>query len=142
MGISGFFVSVIILCFMCDKAVSNGCDYDALITSLTECRENLHALSEAFYPPVNNNPEFVTVHYNFTESDVTISEETWYWSAVTSHFLHPYEVFQYLSLFFAKPRQFYVGEVEITINGTDPLVAGCAEDNYVMQLVTQRVREF
>ena len=112
---------------------------NALITSLVNNRDNLHALSEALYPPVNDNPEFMTVNYNFT--DVYNSEETWYWSAVISHFIHPYEVFQYLSLFFAKPRKFYVGDVQIKFIGTDPLVTECANDNHVMQLVTQRVSQ-
>ena len=136
MGMSAFFVFVS-LCFL---SVSNGCKYEALIKSLMNNRDNRHALSETFYPPVNNNPEFVTVHYNFTDIGNNF-EETWYWSAVTSHFIHPYEVFQYLSLFFAKPRIFYVGEVQINFIGTDPSVTECANDNHVMQLVTQRVSQ-
>jgi hypothetical protein len=134
MGVSGFFIFVS-LCFI---SLSNGCKYQALITSLMSNSDNLHALSEAFYPPVNNNPEFMTVHYNFTDVG---NEETWYWSAVTSHFIHPYEVFQYLSLFFVKPRVFYVGEVQINFTGTDSMVTECINDNHVMQLVTQRVSQ-
>ena len=128
-------VVVSCLCFH-SVSISVACKYDALKSSLANGPDNLNALSEAFFPPVDNNPEFVTVVYNFNDIPTT---ETWYWSTVTSHFLHPYEVFQYISLFFVKPRRFYIGKVELNITGTGSNVTECVDNISVMQLLTQRV---
>ena len=113
------------------------CRYKDLENSLLNTEENLYQLSRAFFPPVQNPPEFVTVSYYFPELDQT---KVWYWSVFTSSFIHPPEVLQFISLFFTKPHYFYNGTVQLILNDTALERAGnCADDLLSMQLLTQRV---
>jgi hypothetical protein len=108
------------------------CDYVALAEAVINNNTNLYEISHAFFPPAANPPEFVAVNYflNGTENQM------WYWSTFTSSFIHPPEVIQFMSLFFAKPHNYYKGEVRISIPDE---VAGCVNDLPKMQLLTQRV---
>lgn len=108
------------------------CNYVALAEAVVINTTNLYELSRAFFPPAANAPEFVAVNYflNGTEN------QTWYWSTFTSSFIHPPEVIQFMSLFFAKPHSYYKGEIRIIIPDE---VAGCVTDLQKMQLLTQRV---
>ena len=110
--------------------------YCELENSLLATEHNIDQLTRAFFPAEENTPEFVTITYNFNNTDSQI----WYWSAQTSHFLHPFEVFQFLSLFFSKPEPYYTGVMVINLK------VECAdltsdESFRMLQLFTQRVSE-
>ena len=109
--------------------------YQKLVQSLLSSSENIFQLSKAFFPPRDNSPEFVTVRYYFgaIDSNETTSS-VWFWSAYTSHFLHSPHTFQFLSLFFGTPEQFYTGTVNITL---DEECVNVNEDT--MEFLTQRV---
>ena len=108
------------------------CNYVALADAVIKNQTNLYELSRAFFPPAANSPEFVAVSYILNG----IENQTWYWSTFTSSFIHPPEVIQFMSLFFAKPHTYYKGKVRISIPKE---VAGCVNDLQKMQLLTQRV---
>ena len=108
------------------------CNYMALAEAVIKNQTNLYELSRAFFPPAANSPEFVAVSYILNG----IKNQTWYWSTFTSSFIHPPEVIQFMSLFFAKPHVYYKGEVRINIPKE---VAECVCDLQKMQLLTQRV---
>ena len=110
------------------------CNYEDLVTSLLQTKDNQYQLSRTFFPPVKNPPEFVKVSYNFSESGDT---QEWYWSMSTSSFIHPPEILQFTSLFFAKPHQFYDSRVYILLfNST---MTECTTDYEKLQFLTQRV---
>lgn len=104
----------------------------ALAKAVINDQTNLYELSRAFFPPEANSPEFVAVSYFLNG----IENQSWYWSTFTSSFIHPPEVIQFMSLFFAKPHNYYKGQVRIDIPKE---VAGCVNDLPMMQLLTQRV---
>ena len=108
------------------------CNYSNLAKSVISNEKNMYELSRAFFPPDANAPEFVTVKYMVDDK----KNQTWYWSTFTSSFIHPPEVIQFMSLFFAKPHNYYKGEVPVTL--TDKVVE-CVNDPLKMQLLTQRV---
>ena len=111
--------------------------YLALKEELLSRDDNVYKLSKTFFPPDTNPPEFVKVTYIFTNNDVLInSSETWYWVEQSSYFLFPPNSFQFLSLFFGKPEQYYAQEVAVTLSATECL--GVDEEH--MTLLTQRVR--
>ena len=125
---------VLLQCFL---SCSQECRYKSLEKALIQNEKNMLSLSLAFFPPVANLPEFVAVCYNFSETNTI---QKWYWSEFTSSFIHPPEVFVFMSLFFAKSHKFYSGEVYIDLAASDNItVAKCAEDLQKMQLLTQRV---
>ena len=131
------FVIILLLTYCCSEA--QVCKYAALENSLIETDENTHNLSRAFFPPVDNPPEFVQVNYAFSE---TAKTQSWCWSVTTSSFIHPPELLQFMSLFFAKPYIFYYGSVEVVLTSTNSgTVTGCADDLSKMQLLTQRVSD-
>ena len=109
--------------------------FDALTDLLLKSETNKLALSLTFFPLQDNPPEFVRVTYDFGNNT-----EQWFWSAQTSHFLHPFAVFQFMSLLFSKPESYYSDNVIIT------LPSECAEAGDLpknekprLQLLTQRV---
>ena len=110
--------------------VGEGCNFTALAKALIRNDENKYQLSRAFFPPTKDAPEFVTVHYN-----ITTKNQTWYWSRVTSSFIHPPKVIQFMSLLFIKPYEYFNQEVWLILEG----VPECAEDLEKMQFLTQRV---
>ena len=113
------------------------CNYEDLEMSLLKTKGNKYELSRAFFPPVNNTPEFVDVFYTFLENG---EHQGWFWSSSTSSFIHPPEVLQFTSLFFAKPHNFYSGQVTIELDTHEnKSVLGCVRDLDKMQLLTQRV---
>ena len=107
--------------------------YSELESSLFSTEQNKISLSTAFFPLEDNQPEFVTVHYNFNDTN---EEQVWFWSAVTSHFLHPFEVFQFSSLFFGRPEPYYRGSLKITLKAE---CANLSSTDIKLQLLTQRV---
>ena len=72
--------------------------YCELEDSLLATEQNTLDLTSTFFPPEANPPEFVTVVYSFlyTNGTKATGDKKWYWSAQTSHSLHPFEVFQFL----------------------------------------------
>ena len=107
--------------------------YSVLENSLFSSEKNRVNLMKAFFPPDNNTPEFVTVTYKFENSAMSL---TWFWSAKTSHFLHPFNAFQFLSLLFSKPEPYFSGSLEITLQNK---CANRSQDDLNLQLLTQRV---
>ena len=112
--------------------------YCELEESLLATEENTLELTRKFFPPEENPPEFVTVFYYFSDTNRIFGPHKWYWSAQTSYFLHPFEVFQFSSLFFGKPEPYYTQSLTITLK------AECADlsskDFTKIELLTQRVR--
>lgn len=119
---------------------NHGCKdcYRALTQELLKRDDNVFKLSETFFPPDTNPPEFVAVTYCFKdEGDKGLnSTQTWYWVEQSSYFLFPPDSFQYLSLFFGKPEEFYAQEVSVTLNATNCFGV---KPEY-LKLLTQRVR--
>ena len=112
------------------------CNFEDLVASLLDTKDNQYRLSKTFFPQVKNPPELVKVSYNFSETGDT---QEWYWSTSTSSFIHPPEVLQYTSLFFAKPHHFYNGDVALSLSSNKTAVAACTNDMDKMQFLTQRV---
>ena len=129
-----------VLLLQCFQSGSQECSYKTLEKALIQDENNMLSLSLAFFPPIQNSPEFVAVCYNFSETNEI---QKWYWSEFTSSFIHPPEVFQFMSLFFAKPHKFYNGEVHIVLAALgNTTVVKCAKDLPKVQLLTQRVSDF
>ncbi len=106
--------------------------YIVLKESLLKRDENVRNLSEIFFPPQANLPEFVEITYIF--GDDSNNKQVWYWTHESSYLFFPMETFQYLSLFFGKPAAFFSQKVNLTLD------AECSEANYkIMRLLTQRV---
>ena len=110
--------------------------YSELESSLLATDENILNIEKVFYPPEENVPEFVNVTYTFEGSDDT---SVWYWSSKTSHFLHPFEVLQFLSLLFSKPAHYYTGNVTITLKNECADLLNNLNTMNILQLLTQRV---
>ena len=119
----------------CKERCSSCLCYCELENSLLATEDNADQLTRAFFPPEGNSPEFVTITYNFNS---TTDPQTWYWSAQTSHFLHPFEIFQFLSLLFSKPEPYYTGvmTIDLKVECTD---LTSDESFNTLQLFTQRV---
>ena len=115
--------------------------YNELERSLFATDENRINLTTTFFPLEDNPPEFVVVRYYFKNSSTT---QLWFWSAFTSHFLYPFEVFQFSSLFFGKPELYYRSRriLNITLeNECEKLSSMDMDNNFKLhlQLFTQRV---
>lgn len=117
----------------CDKPEGSCLCYYELENSLLATELNRINLMTTFFPPEDNPPEFVTIKYHFENSSDT---QLWFWSAQTSHFIHPFQVFQFLSLFFSKPEPYYSDTVKITLKTE---CAKLSTTNTHLQLLTQRV---
>ena len=109
--------------------------YSELESSLLATESNKINLATAFFPLEENLPEFVIVKYYFNDTNNT-DPQIWFWSTVASHFIHPFEVFQFLSLFFSKPEKYYSGSLSITLNAE---CANLQSTDIKLHLLTQRV---
>ena len=136
--------AAVIVCLLCGLHLQgvtanqsdNSCNnFTVLEKSLFESVENKIQLSVTFFPLQDNSPEFVQVTYNFGNNDTQV----WFWSGQTSHFLHPFEVFQFMSLFFGKPEPYYTGTLSLQLSPdcADPGIL--PNGNSRLQLLTQRV---
>ena len=112
--------------------------YSELEKSLFASDANRLNLTTTFFPLENNPPEFVVVKYYFKNSNKT-QPLLWFWSAVTSHFLCPFEVFQFSSLFFGKPETYYRSERSLNIT-LDNECEKLSSTDIKLHLLTQRVR--
>ena len=106
--------------------------YTALKQSLLSRDDNVRNLSQAFFPPENNQPEVVEVTYYF--GDNMNDPDVWFWSSDSSYLIFPPEKFQFLSLFFGKPAYFFNQKTYLFLDdecsGVDPMI---------LRLLTQRV---
>lgn len=120
----------------CDnETTSQSClCYSNLEDALFATEKNRINRKKTFFPPEDNLPEFVHVTYHFKNSSNT---SVWFWSKKTSYFLHPFLVFQFMSLFFSKPEPYYTGSLDVTLE-TECMV-NLSPDTTNLQLLTQRV---
>ena len=88
--------------------------YDALKESLLKRDDNVRKLSETFFPPRGNLPEFVTVKYYIGDNDT--SPEVWFWTHDSSYLFFPLQTFQYLSLYFGKPATLFARQINLTLD--------------------------
>ena len=109
--------------------------YSELESSLLATESNKINLATTFFPLEDNPPEFVIVKYYFNGTNNT-DPQIWFWSTVASHFIHPFEVFQFLSLFFSKPEPYFSGSLSITLNAE---CANLQSTDIKFHLLTQRV---
>ena len=105
--------------------------YHTLKESLLKRDDYVRKLSETFFPPRNNQPEFVEVTYLFSDND----SQVWYLTHDSPYLFFPIEIFQYMSLFFGKPASLFSQKVTLTL---DEDCSGASHD--IMLLLTQRVR--
>ena len=104
-------ILVIVLAYPLPRATADcdtegqGCDkcYQTLANYLVNTSDNKYQLRSVFYPLATAAPVFVTVTYQYIDTNTTNINNTsipWYWSAGFFYFLQPLEVFQYTSLYF------------------------------------------
>ena len=110
--------------------------YISLAQHLFQSDDNVFNLSKAFFPVDTNTPVFVVVRYHFQNASYERAQ-TWFWGASASYFQYPVATFQFLSLFFGKPEEFWTSEVDITLNATE--CEGAKIEH--LTLLTQRVRK-
>ena len=117
----------------CQSGKENCSDcYLTLKKSLLGSDENIQNLSVAFFPPKDNLPEFVTVTYCF--DDNCLLQQNWFWTHDSSYSFFPIKTFQYLSLFFGKPAEFFSRTVQLRL---DEECHNASVDMFT--LLTQRV---
>ncbi len=105
--------------------------YLTLKKSLLGRDDNIQRLSNAFFPPRANIPEFVTVTYEFEN---TSESQIWYWTHDSSYLFFQFTTFQYLSLFFGKPAELFSQELNLILD------QDCATTpNVTFRLLTQKV---
>ena len=108
--------------------------YIALVKSLLGNDGNVFNPSRAFSPPIVDPPDSVIVNYRFV-NDTMDETDTWFWATSGVYFLHPMQIFPYISLLFGKYRPIYEQVTTVTLNATE-----CygVSDEY-MTLLIQRV---
>lgn len=117
----------------CELGKENCVDcYQTLKKSLLGKDQNIQNLSVAFFPPKDNLPEFVTVTYCF--DDNCMLQHKWFWTHESSYLFFPIKTFQYLSLFFGKPAEFFSRTVQLRL---DEECHNASNDMFT--LLTQRV---
>ena len=109
--------------------------YLTLKESLLSRDDNIQNLSAAFFPWNASNPIFVTVTYNFNNSN---QSEVWYWTTDSSYLFFDITTFQYLSLFFSKPATLFSQKVILTLD--EDCIEAALNDDKMFKLLTQRVR--
>lgn len=93
--------------------------------------DNIQRLSNAFFPPRANIPEFITVTYVFENTN---ESQIWYWTHDSSYLFFQFTTFQYLSLFFGKPADLFSQKLTLMLD------QDCAATpNVTFRLLTQRV---
>ena len=105
--------------------------YFTLKKALLGRDDNIQRLSNAFFPPRANIPEFVTVTYVFENTN---ESQIWYWTHDSSYLFFQFTTFQYLSLFFGKPADLFSQKLTLMLD------QDCAATpNVTFRLLTQRV---
>jgi len=109
------------------------CDrcYQTLLSFLVNTSDNKYHLQKAFYPPDRISPAFVKVIYQY--DNLSITNQTWYWSIGSFYFYQPPRLLQDTSLFFGNPT-WQVGSVTVTL----PTQCRNAPEEFMEQL-TQKV---
>ena len=111
--------------------------YLTLVKSLLGNDENVFNLSLVFTAADHDGPSFVIVNYRFQFNEEFSTTETWFWADTQTYFLLPLGIFQFISLFFGNPKEFYETNVNVTLNGTECY----GVDNEHMYLLSQRVSD-
>ena len=122
---------------ICEFPKGNCRCYSELESSLLATEENKINLATTFFPLEDNQPEFVIVKYYFNGTNM--EPQIWFWSAVASHFLHPFDVFQFSSLFFSKPEPYFSGDLIITLDAECANLQQTDNTSIKLHLLTQRV---
>ena len=141
------FVTIVILCTVvtAGEVKSDNATFGACLPGKESCSEcyltlkqsllgrddNIQNLSNAFFPPRDNIPEFVTITYKFENIS---DHQIWYWTHDSSYLFFQFTTFQYLSLFFGKPAERFSQELTLTLDGACVNVP-----NSTFRLLTQRV---
>ena len=120
--------------------------YSALVSQVINRDENLFDLQNAFFPPQNASPLFVTVYYQYGNRSYHCdlkskgkgevpesSTEVWFWSRTLFYMFQPIHVFQYTSLLFSDLK-YYSSEICLVL---DPECYNADREH--MRLLTQRV---
>ena len=105
--------------------------YQTLESYLLNTSDNKHQLRRVFYPLEVADPVFVTVTYQYIDTNTT---KLWFWSMGIFYFLQPIEVFQFTSLFFGNPS-WRSSQLNITL----PSECENASNDFMTEL-TQMVR--
>lgn len=134
---------ILLLCLTKSSNSNESCEfpegmclcYNELEKSLFASDANRINLTTTFFPLEDNPPEFVIVEYYFKNSSKT---RLWFWSAFTSHFLYPFEVFQFSSLFFGKPESYYRSQRRLNIT-LENECENLPSADIKLHLLTQRV---
>ena len=105
--------------------------YQMLESYLLNTSDNKYQLRRVFYPLEVAAPVFVTVTYQYIDTNTT---KLWFWSEGIFYFLQPIEVFQFTSLFFGNPS-WRSSKLNITL----PSECETASNEFMMEL-TQMVR--
>ena len=113
------------------------CDqcFQRLANYLINTSDNKYNLRRAFYPLEKASPVFMTVTYQYIDtnssnlSNISTSNQKWYWSDGTFYFFQPLGVFQFTSLFFGNP-ELRSGEVNISL----PAECASAPEEFMTEL--------
>ncbi len=126
----------------CDPDQENDCStcYDLLANELIVSDKNRFNLQQAFFPPNNSNPVFVTVSYYFTRNpngstnySADSPKKIWFWTESTFYLFQPVSSLQFTSLLFSDTT-LKTSEVYLYLQ---PSCNGSSTD--MMRLLTQRV---
>ena len=109
--------------------------YLTLVKSVLGNSDNVFNLSNVFTSGDHDDPSFMIVNYEFEFHDQPSQREIWLWAETQTYFLYPLDVFQFISLYFGNPREFYETSVSLSLNGTECY----GVKNEYMRLLTQRV---
>ena len=129
----------------CDPGNENNCSkcYDVLVNELVISDINRFNLQQAFFPPNDSNPVFVTVTYHFIRNPTGPTNfsvldgptQTWFWTQSTFYLFQPIDSLQYTSLLFS--------DTTLSSKKVDLyLQPNCKDsDTDMMRLLTQRVSQ-
>ncbi len=123
-------LNIIVQVTQCEKEIYCCNNYSTLVEQITENDKNMFEVQNVFFPPDRAPPVFVTVNYNYFDSN---NKSIWFWSSSTFYLYHPLPVFQFTSLFFSDVSK---RTAKITLN----LNPDCQNASVAyMKLLTQRV---
>ena len=113
------------------------CDqcFQRLANYLINTSDNKYNLRRAFYPLEEASPVFMTVTYQYIDtnssnfSNISTSNQKWYWSDGAFYFFQPLGVFQFTSLFFGNPG-LRSGELNISL----PAECASAPEQFMTEL--------
>ena len=121
----------------CEQGEEEDCSkcFAFLVEQVTQHDRNFFEIQNAFFPPNNSAPVFVTVTYHYQDDGglEVVHNETWFWSTAIFYVWQPLNVFQFTSLLFSDTL-LHTAEANLV------LPARCAEASMEhKRLLTQRV---